>query len=75
MNKPLPNNNNLVKSIKSLIWSRWRKEYLANLAIRQKWHFPKRNIQIGDIVIVKDDDLPTNQRRLLTKRLPLVLTD
>lgn len=43
------------------LWSCWRKEYLANLAVREKWHVSKRNIQIGDTVIVKDDDLPGNQ--------------
>lgn len=45
-------------------WSRWRKEYLANIAIRQRWHVPRRNLQIGDIVMVKDEDLPRNEWRL-----------
>ncbi|KAK0130926.1 Beta-1,3-galactosyltransferase 2 [Merluccius polli] len=45
-------------------WSRWRKEYLANITIRQRWHVPRRNLQIGDIVMVKDEDLPRNEWRL-----------
>ncbi|KAK0143560.1 hypothetical protein N1851_018300 [Merluccius polli] len=48
----------------SHFWSRWRKEYLANITIRQRWHVPRRNLQIGDIVMVKDEDLPRNEWRL-----------
>ncbi|XP_048048490.1 uncharacterized protein LOC125269604 isoform X1 [Megalobrama amblycephala] len=53
-----------VQYLAEQFWSRWRQEYLANLTARQKWLVPKRNIQIGDIVIVKDDDLLRNQWRL-----------
>lgn len=64
-----------VQHLLEQFWSRWRKEYLANLAVRQKWHVPKRNIQIGDIVIVKDDDLPRNQWRLGRVKEVTVSTD
>ena len=42
-------------------WSRWKREYLAQVALRQKWHGVHRNILEGDIVLVKDIDLPRNQ--------------
>uniref|UniRef100_A0A1A8DVW7 DUF5641 domain-containing protein n=1 Tax=Nothobranchius kadleci TaxID=1051664 RepID=A0A1A8DVW7_NOTKA len=45
-------------------WSRWRKEYLSNIALRQRWHTPKRNLQLGDIVMMKDEGLPRNEWRL-----------
>ena len=38
-------------------WIRWRKEYLHNLQNRQKWISPRRNLHVGDIVIIKDDNL------------------
>ena len=41
-------------------WSRWRKEYLINLSLRQKSFLPKRNIKIGDVVIVQDE-VPRNE--------------
>ena len=41
-------------------WSRWRKEYLINLNSRQKWFTPKRNLKIGDIVIVQEE-VPRNE--------------
>lgn len=39
-------------------WSRWRKEYLLNITTRQKWHVPRRNLKVDDIVIIKDESLP-----------------
>ena len=35
-------------------WSRWRKEYLASLQTRDKWTKTRRNLRVGDIVIMKD---------------------
>ena len=40
--------------------SRWRNEYLINLSSRQKWFMPKRNLNIGDVVIVQDE-VPRNE--------------
>ena len=41
-------------------WSRWRKEYLASLQPRDKNIIKHRNFQVGDIVLLKDDDLSRN---------------
>jgi hypothetical protein len=41
-------------------WSRWRKEFLHSLQLRQKWLQPQRNLEVGDIVLLKDDNLPRN---------------
>lgn len=45
-------------------WSRWRNEYLLNLAVRQCWHDPKRNLKVGNIVLEKSDEQPRNEWRL-----------
>ena len=50
-----------VQFLANQFWQRWRKEYLQSLQTRGKWQNPRRNLQIGDIVIDKDDDLPRNQ--------------
>lgn len=39
-------------------WDRWQKEYLSDLQVRQKWHKHLPNIQIGDLVLIKDDRFP-----------------
>lgn len=45
-------------------WSCWRKEYLSNIAVRQRWHDPRRNLKVDDIVLERSDDLPRNEWRL-----------
>ena len=42
-------------------WRRWRKEYQIFLQDRQKWQEKKRNFCVGDIVLLKEEDLPRNQ--------------
>ena len=50
-----------VQHLANEFWSRWRKEYLQNLQSPAKWVETRRDIQIGDIVIVKEDSLPRNK--------------
>jgi len=42
----------------------WRKEFLLSLQQRIKWNYPRRNLTVGDIVIVKEDSLPRNYWQL-----------
>ena len=53
-----------VQYLAEQFWSRWRKEYLANIALRQRWHTPRRNLKVGDIVMMKGDDANRNEWRL-----------
>ncbi|XP_068200470.1 uncharacterized protein [Palaemon carinicauda] len=39
-------------------WRRWIQEYLPLLQERQKWSVPKRDINVGDIVLTLDERLP-----------------
>lgn len=43
------------------IWKRWSQEYLHTLQQRGKWQFSKDNISVGDLVIIKEDNLPPLQ--------------
>jgi hypothetical protein len=47
-----------VQYLANVFWSRWKSEYLVTLQGRQKWNTPKRNIAVGDIVLLKDEGLP-----------------
>lgn len=40
------------------IWKRWRAEYLSQLTARSKWRGPHNNININDVVIVHNENLP-----------------
>ncbi|XP_070075760.1 uncharacterized protein [Drosophila takahashii] len=44
--------------------SRWKEEYLKELHKRNKWLSPSRNLQVDDMVVIKDDNLPSNDWRL-----------
>lgn len=38
-------------------WQRWKKEYLPTLQKRTKWQDASENLQVGDVVICKEDGL------------------
>ena len=38
-------------------WQRWSSEYLTSLNKFSKWHHPTRNLQVGDVVIIREDTL------------------
>lgn len=47
-----------VQYLADLFWSRWTKEYLLLQQERQKWTSIKKNLKIGDIVLVVDPTAP-----------------
>nr|XP_033494102.1 uncharacterized protein LOC117264333 [Epinephelus lanceolatus] len=53
-----------VQYLAEQFWSRWKREYLSQIATRQCWHTPRRNLKVGDIVMERADDLPRNEWRL-----------
>ena len=50
-----------VQYLSDLFWSRWRKEYLVLLQEKQKWHDNRKSLEVGDLVLVMDVNLPRNQ--------------
>ena len=44
----------------NVFWKRWTREYLPILQQRQKWLFPHRNFQPGDVVLVVTGGLKRN---------------
>jgi hypothetical protein len=47
-----------VQYLADIFWKRWIKEYLPSIQLRQKWTKTERNIEVGDIVIVIDENAP-----------------
>ena len=39
-------------------WTRWMKEYLPMLQERQKWIGERRNLEVDDLVLVVDKNIP-----------------
>ena len=50
-----------VQYLANEFWPRWKKEYLSSLQARQKWKGKSRNLLVGDIVLVKDDQIFTKR--------------
>jgi hypothetical protein len=42
------------------VWKLWQDEYLPTLLERAKWRFRDRDLQLGDTVLVVDNNLPRN---------------
>ncbi|PIK47691.1 hypothetical protein BSL78_15433, partial [Apostichopus japonicus] len=53
-----------VQFLANEFWTRWRKEYLQSLQTRAKWGKAKRNLEVGDIVLLKDEELIRGNLRL-----------
>ena len=53
-----------VQHLTNEFWLRWKKEFLLSLQERQKWTKPRKNLQVNDVVIIKEDDVPRNQWRV-----------
>ncbi|XP_028404804.1 uncharacterized protein LOC114527371 [Dendronephthya gigantea] len=47
-----------IQYLADVFWRRWVKEYLPTLQKRQKWTKPRRNFQLGDIVLIVDENYP-----------------
>lgn len=48
----------LTQKIYQDIWVKWKNEYLSQLSVRSKWTLPQKNLDLNDLVIIKDDNLP-----------------
>ena len=47
-----------VQFLSDQFWKRWVREYLPTLQLRHKWLRPKRNLQDGDVVLIRDENTP-----------------
>ncbi|XP_044014015.1 uncharacterized protein LOC122856410 [Aphidius gifuensis] len=48
----------LIEQIKQEFWQRWHNEYLNEMINRSKWNKDNNNIEIGDVVLLKEDNIP-----------------
>lgn len=48
----------LTEHMMQRFWKLWSNDYLTQLQARSKWQKPTKNMAIGDIVLVKENNLP-----------------
>ncbi|XP_014214045.1 uncharacterized protein LOC106643421 [Copidosoma floridanum] len=51
------NTNTNNNSNNNFFWARWKKEVLHHMQLRNKWLKPQPNLQVGDIVLLKEDNI------------------
>lgn len=49
-----------VQALANQFWTRWSREYLPCLQHRPKWTVPRRNLQVGDLVLLRDKQIARN---------------
>lgn len=49
------------QQIKLHFWNRFYKEYISELQTRRKWCKQGQDLQLGEMVLIKDDQLPPNR--------------
>ncbi|XP_047997265.1 uncharacterized protein LOC125234887 [Leguminivora glycinivorella] len=53
-----------IELLRQQFWERWRREFMAELQQRVKWKTNQRGIQLGDLVLLKEDNLMPLQWRM-----------
>lgn len=68
---PIPEDNQrivsrwkLLRQCHQAFWRRWSNEYLCSLQSRTKWTKEAPNLQVGDMVVIKDNAGPPTSWRL-----------
>ena len=65
----------VVQRLAEMFWSRWKREYVRSLQERTKWNGKKRNLAVGDVVLMKEEDVPRNKWPLGVVRHAIVSED
>lgn len=46
-----------VQRIVDSYWRKWQRDYFSTMLCRQKWHTRRRNVKVGDIVLIQDSNI------------------
>ena len=53
-----------VKALNQRLCTRWKDDYLKDLQKRNKWKVLQKDLEVDDLVVIRDDNLPANEWRL-----------
>ncbi|XP_061823021.2 uncharacterized protein [Nerophis lumbriciformis] len=51
-----------VQLLSDRFWKRWKQEYLSTIQPKRKWYAERPNLQVGDLVLLKDGQVRRNER-------------
>ena len=43
-----------IQKIVESFWKKWQRDFFPTMIVRQKWHTNRRNVRVGDVVLVQD---------------------
>ena len=49
-----------VQHLANVFWSKWKREYLPTLQERRKWQTETPNLEVGDLVLLRDKEVARN---------------
>ncbi|XP_063537553.1 uncharacterized protein LOC134746911 [Cydia strobilella] len=55
---------NLIQAMSQRLWRKWSDQYLHSLQMRRKWTSPTDPPKLGDLVLIKEENLPPLKWRL-----------
>ena len=53
-----------VQSVVDTFWRKWTGDFFPSLIIQQKWHTARRNVMVGDVVLIQDSNQVRGNRKL-----------
>ena len=56
--------HHFIQQLADAFWRKWTVFYFPSLVIQPKWHHEKRDMLVGDIVIIQDSKLPRGKWKL-----------
>ena len=59
----------LVQNLADQFWFRWRRMYVPILQSRQKWLKPRRNLVVGDLVLIADESKRGNWPKAIVQEV------
>jgi hypothetical protein len=61
-----------VQHLAELFWKKWRSQYLETLQSYRKWRHDRRNLSVGEVVLMKDNSVARNcwPMGIITKVFP-----
>ncbi|CAK1599971.1 unnamed protein product [Parnassius mnemosyne] len=51
----------MIQDMNKQFWKKWSSDYLQQLQVRTKWRTPSKNIEVNNIVLIKDENLPAGK--------------
>ena len=53
-----------IQQIVDSFWKKWTRDFFPSLVIESKWHVAKRDVSVGDVVLIQDNNMVRGKWKL-----------